>query len=193
MMWTGELCLAQQDGALPTPLAAGGAPGESGVSVLRVRFRDVAHSSGTTQQHLICLVSEVRIECHMAGRALRYEAPAGSLITSSAPQRASPRPYLREAGGEIPPAYSPALLRQNPEEQVHGQEEDASQAPCSKAEGNPRRDEAPHACSATGTASVATSSAERSLSVLRSDLQLSITARVQGMRRQGLAKCARQT
>src|SRR6266849_244858 len=81
-----------------------------------------------------------------------------------------------------------ALLRPDQEEQVHGQEEDASQAPCSKAEGNPRTDEAPHACSATGTASVATSSAERSLSVLRSDLQLSITARVQGMRRQGLAQ-----
>src|SRR6266699_6847037 len=25
-------------------------------------------------------------------------------------RRASPRPYLREAGGEIPPAYSPAVL-----------------------------------------------------------------------------------
>src|ERR1700730_17788706 len=99
MMWAGELRLAQEDGALPTTLAAGGAPGKSGVSVLRVRFRDGAHFSGTTQQHLICLGSEVRIECHMAGRALRYEAPAGALITSSAPQRASPRPYLREGGG----------------------------------------------------------------------------------------------
>src|SRR5882672_4860167 len=95
MMWTGKLRLAQQDGALPTTLAAGGAPGESGVSVLRVRFRDVAHFSGTTQQHLICLVSEVPIECHLAGRALRYEAPAGSLIASSAPPFRNGRELVR--------------------------------------------------------------------------------------------------
>jgi AraC family transcriptional regulator len=33
----------------------------------------------TTRQHLVCFVSQVCIECHMAGRALRHEAPAGSL------------------------------------------------------------------------------------------------------------------
>jgi AraC family transcriptional regulator len=98
MIGTGELRLAQEDGALPTTLAAGGAPGESGVSVLRVRFRDGAHFSGTTQQHLICLASEVCIECHMAGRALRYETPAGWLITSSGSAVAPPvRQYTMAA------------------------------------------------------------------------------------------------
>src|SRR5208283_5124056 len=86
-----------------------------------------------------------------------------------------------------------ALLRQDQKEQVHGQAEDASQAPGPKAEGHPRRNAAPHACSRAGAASVAVSSAERSLSVLRRDLQLSINARVQGLRRQAVAQSARQT
>jgi hypothetical protein len=79
MLGTGELRLAQQDGGLPTTLATGSAPGESGVSVLSVRFRGGAHLSVTTRQHLVCFVSQVRIECYMAGRALRHEAAAGSL------------------------------------------------------------------------------------------------------------------
>jgi hypothetical protein len=105
MMWTGELRLAQEDGALPITMAAGGAPGERGVSVLRVRLRDGAHLSGTTQQHLICLASEVCVERHMAGRALRYETPAGWLITSSAP------PFRRQSVNTRWPPNSP---RQTP-------------------------------------------------------------------------------
>ena len=75
----GGLSLAQEDGGSPTTLAAGSAPGESGVSVLSLRFRGGVHFSATPQQHLIWFVSPVRIECRMAGRTLRHEAPAGSL------------------------------------------------------------------------------------------------------------------
>jgi AraC family transcriptional regulator len=71
--------LTQGDGCLPTTLAVGSAPGESGVSVLSLRFRDGAHFSATTQQHLVWFVSPVRVDCRMAGRTLRHEAPAGSL------------------------------------------------------------------------------------------------------------------
>jgi AraC family transcriptional regulator len=79
MLGVGEFRLAQENGDLPATLAAGCAPGESGLSILSVRFRGRAHFSVTTQQHLVCFVSQVRIECQMAGRALRHEAPAGSL------------------------------------------------------------------------------------------------------------------
>jgi AraC family transcriptional regulator len=76
----GNLHLSQADGTPPAALAVGSAPGESGVSVLVVRFRDGAHFSVTSQHHhLVCLVSQVRIECRMAGRTLRHDAPAGSL------------------------------------------------------------------------------------------------------------------
>jgi AraC family transcriptional regulator len=75
----GEFCLVQADGSLPTTLAAGSATGESGVSVLSLRFRGGVHFSATTQQHLIWFVSPVQVDCRMAGRTLRHEAPAGSL------------------------------------------------------------------------------------------------------------------
>jgi AraC family transcriptional regulator len=77
----GELSLAQQDGGLPATLAAGSAPGESGVSVLSMRFRGGAHISATSRQHLIWfqMSPPVRFECRIAGRARRNEAPTGSL------------------------------------------------------------------------------------------------------------------
>jgi len=75
----GNLCLAQQDGGLPTTSAAGSARGESGVAVFSLRFRGGMHFSATTQQHLIWFASPVRIDCRIAGRTLRHEAPAGSL------------------------------------------------------------------------------------------------------------------
>ena len=43
MMDIGALRMAQQDGGAPTTLAAGSAPGESGVSVLSVRFDGGMH------------------------------------------------------------------------------------------------------------------------------------------------------
>jgi hypothetical protein len=69
MLTAGELCLVQKDGGPPTTLAAGSAPGESGVSVLGVRFRGGAHVNMKAGQHLVCFVSQVHIECRMAGRA----------------------------------------------------------------------------------------------------------------------------
>jgi AraC family transcriptional regulator len=79
MLTPGELRLAQQDGGPPTTLAAGSAPGESGVSVLGVRFRGGAHVDMNAGQHLVCFVSQVHIECRMAGRANAEHATTGSL------------------------------------------------------------------------------------------------------------------
>ena len=50
MIESGAFYLAQEDGGLPTTLAAGSAPGESGVSVLKLRFQDGFHFSATPQQ-----------------------------------------------------------------------------------------------------------------------------------------------
>jgi AraC family transcriptional regulator len=74
-----ELRLAQEDGGPPSTLVAGSAPGESGVSVLHVRFRGGAYFNVNARQHLVCFVSPVRIECRMAGRTFQHDAPAGSL------------------------------------------------------------------------------------------------------------------
>jgi hypothetical protein len=75
----GALYLAQEDGGLPTTLAAGSALGESGVSVFSLRFRGGLHFSATPRQHLIWFGSPVRIDCRIAGRTLWHKAPAGSL------------------------------------------------------------------------------------------------------------------
>jgi AraC family transcriptional regulator len=79
MLTADELRLAQEDGRPPTTLAAGSAPGESGVCVLGVRFQGGAHVDMKTGQHLVCFVSQVHIECRMAGRAPAEHAPTGSL------------------------------------------------------------------------------------------------------------------
>src|SRR5258708_25904510 len=41
--------------------------------------KPVLHFSATPQRHLIWFGSPVRIDCRIAGRTLRHEAPAGSL------------------------------------------------------------------------------------------------------------------
>jgi AraC family transcriptional regulator len=75
-----ELALAQEDGNPPTTIAAGSAPGESGVSIRSVRFRDGLHLSGTVQQHFICFqLAQACFRCRIGGRTLRHEPPAGSL------------------------------------------------------------------------------------------------------------------
>jgi AraC family transcriptional regulator len=78
---SGELRMAQKDGGWPTILANGSAPGESGVSVLNLRFQDGAHFSATPRQHLVWfqVSPQTRIECRIAGRELWHEPPAGSL------------------------------------------------------------------------------------------------------------------
>jgi AraC family transcriptional regulator len=77
----GKLSLAQEDGSFPTAFAAGSAPGESGVSVLNVRFQGGAHFSGTPRRHLIWFHTskQARFECHIAGRSLWHEPTTGSL------------------------------------------------------------------------------------------------------------------
>ena len=75
-----ELALAQEDGSTPTTLVAGSAPGESGVSIRFIRFRDGLHLSGAVQQHLICFqLAQARFDCRIGERTLRHQPPVGSL------------------------------------------------------------------------------------------------------------------
>src|SRR5215813_13911693 len=75
----GEVFSAQKDGSPPTVLADGRAPGESGVSVMSLRYKGGAHFSACLRQHLIAFVSKTRIKCRLAGRALYHKAHEGSL------------------------------------------------------------------------------------------------------------------
>jgi AraC family transcriptional regulator len=77
---TSEVYLTQEDGGLPLTLAAGSAPGESGVSVLRAQFRDGIHFNATPQQHLVWFqLSNLRIECRRAERKLTQDVSPGGL------------------------------------------------------------------------------------------------------------------
>jgi hypothetical protein len=55
MLETSELYFAQEDAGMAMTLAAGSAPGESGVSVLGVRFHRGAYLSAALRRHLIAL------------------------------------------------------------------------------------------------------------------------------------------
>jgi AraC family transcriptional regulator len=81
MIEAGELSLAQQDGSLPTTLAGGSAPGESGVSILTMRFQGGVHFCATPRQHLIWfqMSPQAQLECWIAGETLRHQPPPGSL------------------------------------------------------------------------------------------------------------------
>jgi AraC family transcriptional regulator len=69
----------QEDGDLPTTLVAGSAPGESGVSVRFVRFRDGLHLKGTIHQHFICFqLARARFDCRIGSQTLQHEPPPGS-------------------------------------------------------------------------------------------------------------------
>ena len=79
-MGTGEYYMRQDDGCPPAILAGGSAPGESGVSVVSLRFLQGLHFKGTPDQHLIWFQSPMHnVECRMADRILCHDAPAGSL------------------------------------------------------------------------------------------------------------------
>ena len=85
MMDVGALRMAQQDGGAPTTLAAGSAPGESGVSILNFRFDGGMHLLATPRCHCICFeMSQVRVEKRMAGRIAHNERPVGSLTINPA-------------------------------------------------------------------------------------------------------------
>lgn len=75
----GEVLCAQKDGSPPTILASGRAPGESGVSVVSLRFQGSAHFSAYLRQHLVAFHSKTRIKCRAAGRVLFHKAHEGSL------------------------------------------------------------------------------------------------------------------
>src|SRR5262245_32763941 len=80
MMSIYKLSLVQKDGGPPTTLAAGSAPGESGVSVFKLQFHGGVHFSATPQQHLIWFqLTNAQIECRRAGRSLKQDVPPGSL------------------------------------------------------------------------------------------------------------------
>jgi AraC family transcriptional regulator len=76
-----DLCLAQEDGSRPMALAAGSAPGESGVSILSVDFRGGAHFSATPRRHMIWFQTspQAHFACRIAGRSVSHDVPAGSL------------------------------------------------------------------------------------------------------------------
>jgi AraC family transcriptional regulator len=75
----GEFFSVQKDGSPPTILASGRAPGESGVSVVSLRYKGGAHFRAVLRQHLVAFVSKARIKCRLAGRALHHKAHEGSL------------------------------------------------------------------------------------------------------------------
>jgi hypothetical protein len=78
----GKLSLAQENGGAPTLLTSGSAPGESGVSVVNVRFQGGMHLAATLGHHLICfqhMDGGLRFECRMADTTLSHEPPPGSL------------------------------------------------------------------------------------------------------------------
>jgi|RhiMethySRZTD1v2_1073278.scaffolds.fasta_scaffold539629_1 AraC family transcriptional regulator len=76
---SGELCLVQKDGCPPTRLAAGNAPGESGVSILSLRFEGGMHLRAAVPQHLVCFHTEARFDCRIGDCMLRHVPPTGSL------------------------------------------------------------------------------------------------------------------
>jgi len=82
-----ELRLAQADGGLPTVVAAGSAPGESGVFVFSPRFHGGAHVSATPRLHHICflLTPCAHVYSRIADQAqLVPEPPRGTLAIQPA-------------------------------------------------------------------------------------------------------------
>jgi AraC family transcriptional regulator len=75
----GEISSIQADGAASSVLAAGGAAGESGVRVAKLKYQGAAHFTATLRQHVITFVSQGPIDCRVAGKALSHVAREGSL------------------------------------------------------------------------------------------------------------------
>jgi AraC family transcriptional regulator len=74
-----ELRLAQADGGLPTALAAGSAPSESGVFVFSARFNGGGHISGTPRLHHICfhVFPSAHLDCRHADQVLSHKPSRG--------------------------------------------------------------------------------------------------------------------
>jgi hypothetical protein len=79
-------------------LTAGGAAGESGVRVAKLKYQGGAHFAATRHQHVITFVSQGRIDCRVAGKALSHVAREGSLsvfpLASMPPATAARTPGL---------------------------------------------------------------------------------------------------
>jgi hypothetical protein len=76
-----ELRLAQANGGLPTVVAAGSAPGESGLFVVRGRFDGGVHVSATPRLHYVglSLAPCAHLDCRIAGQVLSHKPSRGSL------------------------------------------------------------------------------------------------------------------
>ncbi len=76
-----SLRLEQADGAPPTTLTAGRAPGESGVAIFRASFKGGAFFRAVPHHHILSfkLSSRAPVSCRIAGRRLAHDAPCGSL------------------------------------------------------------------------------------------------------------------
>ena len=76
-----ELSMAQTDEGSPTGVAAGSAPGESGVFVLSARFKGGLHISATPRRHHVYfqLTPGAHFECRIAGQVSSHKSMAGSL------------------------------------------------------------------------------------------------------------------
>ena len=76
-----ELRLAQADGGLPTVVAAGSAPGESGVFVFGTRFEGGGHVSATPRLHHICfqVIPSAHVDCRIADQVLSHRPTRGCL------------------------------------------------------------------------------------------------------------------
>ena len=87
----GEAIWTQRDDGPSANLQMGSAPGESGVSVLRLQFQRTAHFKAARQHHLIFLQlsPRLRLDCHIAESRLRHEAATGSVAICPAGAEAS--------------------------------------------------------------------------------------------------------
>jgi AraC family transcriptional regulator len=76
-----ELRVAQADGDLPTALAVGSAPGESGVIVFNARFRGSMHVSATPRFHHVYFLftPNTHFDCRIADQTLSHRPPLGAL------------------------------------------------------------------------------------------------------------------
>jgi AraC family transcriptional regulator len=76
-----EFRLAQADGGLPTVVAAGSAPGESGVFVTRARFHGGWHVSATPRLHYVGfrLTPSAHVDSRIAGQVLSHRPSQGCL------------------------------------------------------------------------------------------------------------------
>ncbi len=81
MTITDGFLLAQKDGEPPAVSVSADAPGDSGISVVRMRFQGGAHISATAGGHLVWFLASphARLECRLEGRALLHDATSGAL------------------------------------------------------------------------------------------------------------------